>query len=47
MLLGDRADRMAQFREVDWGRALTWLKARTGTDLAPEQQQAVRLALTC
>ncbi|WP_026267932.1 ATP-dependent RecD-like DNA helicase [Micromonospora sp. CNB394] len=45
-LLGDRTDRMAQFTGVDWGRALTWLKARTGTDLAPEQQQAVRLALT-
>ncbi|WP_106131523.1 SF1B family DNA helicase RecD2 [Pseudosporangium ferrugineum] len=44
-LLGDRGDRMAQFSGVDWDKALTWLKARTGTDLAPEQEQAVRLAL--
>jgi exodeoxyribonuclease V alpha subunit len=45
-LLGDRGDRMAQFAGVDWTRALAWLHARTGTDLAPEQEQAVRLALT-
>ena len=35
-----------QFTGVDWDKALAWLKARTGTDLAPEQEQAVRLALT-
>jgi exodeoxyribonuclease V alpha subunit len=45
-LLDHRTDRMAQFTGVDWDKALTWLKARTGTDLAPEQEQAVRLALT-
>jgi exodeoxyribonuclease V alpha subunit len=45
-LLGDRTDRMAEFGGVDWDKALAWLKARTGTDLAVEQQQAVRLALT-
>ena len=45
-LLGDRTDRMAQFAGVAWDKALTWLKARTGTELAPEQEQAVRLALT-
>jgi exodeoxyribonuclease V alpha subunit len=45
-LLGERGDRMPQFTDVDWGKALTWLKARTGTDLAREQEQAVRLALT-
>lgn len=45
-LLGGRTDRMAQFAGVDWDKALSWLKARTGTDLAPEQEQAVRLALT-
>ncbi|MDP9792444.1 exodeoxyribonuclease V alpha subunit [Catenuloplanes nepalensis] len=45
-LLSDRTDRMAQFVGVDWDKALAWLKARTGTDLAPEQEQAVRLALT-
>lgn len=45
-LLHDRADRLPHFASVDWGKALTWLKARTGNDLAPEQEQAVRLALT-
>ena len=40
------ADRMPAFRTVDWARALTWLRARTGADFAPEQEQAVRLALT-
>ncbi|MER5337779.1 ATP-dependent RecD-like DNA helicase [Micromonospora sp. NPDC002717] len=45
-LLHHRADRLPHFTGVDWGRALAWLKARTGTDLAPEQEQAVRLALT-
>src|SRR5204862_7495024 len=34
------------FGDVDWDRALAWLKSRTGADLAPEQEQAVRLALT-
>jgi exodeoxyribonuclease V alpha subunit len=45
-LLGDGADRMAAFASVDWDRALAWLRRRTGADLAPEQEQAVRLALT-
>src|SRR5213078_3225164 len=31
---------------VDWDKAFAWLKARTGTDLASEQADAVRLALT-
>ena len=31
---------------VDWDRAFTWQKARTGADLAAEQADAVRLALT-
>ncbi len=39
-------DRMPAFRDVAWDRALAWLAARTGADLAPEQEQAVRLALT-
>ena len=46
MLLRDTTDRMPHFTNVDWSKALTWLKIRTGTDLAPEQEQAVRLALT-
>ena len=32
--------------DVDWAQALAWLHRRTGADLAPEQEQAVRLALT-
>ncbi|MFF7248387.1 ATP-dependent RecD-like DNA helicase [Embleya sp. NPDC008237] len=45
-LLGAREDRLAAFADLDWTRALDWLRARTGTALAPEQEQAVRLALT-
>jgi exodeoxyribonuclease V alpha subunit len=45
-LLSTRADRMAGFGGVDWAKALAWLHTRTGTDLAEEQEQAVRLALT-
>jgi exodeoxyribonuclease V alpha subunit len=45
-LLGSGQDRMSAFADVDWDRALAWLKKRTGSDLAPEQEQAVRLALT-
>jgi exodeoxyribonuclease V alpha subunit len=39
-------DRLAQFQQVDWDKALSWLRTRTGNELAPEQEQAVRLALT-
>ena len=45
-LLHAREDRMAAFGQVDWGQALAWLGSRTGTELAPEQERAVRLALT-
>jgi exodeoxyribonuclease V alpha subunit len=45
-LLATRADRLAAFHEVDWDKALAWLRNRTGTPLAPEQEEAVRLALT-
>ena len=45
-LLTERADRMPHSAAVDWDRALAWLHARTGTTLAPAQDQAVRLALT-
>jgi exodeoxyribonuclease V alpha subunit len=45
-LLHAGQDRMAAFQQLDWDSALTWLRGRTGTDLAPEQEQAVRLALT-
>jgi exodeoxyribonuclease V alpha subunit len=46
ILLREKVDRMRAFAGVDWAKALAWLKTRTGTDLAPEQEQAVRLALT-
>ncbi|WP_411112881.1 ATP-dependent RecD-like DNA helicase [Streptomyces sp. 029-5] len=45
-LLRTGEDRMPAFQDVAWDRALTWLAGRTGAELAPEQQQAVRLALT-
>ncbi|GHC62951.1 SF1B family DNA helicase RecD2 [Streptomyces cinnamoneus] len=45
-LLRTQDDRLAAFRDVDWGKALHWLAGRTGAELAPEQQEAVRLALT-
>jgi exodeoxyribonuclease V alpha subunit len=45
-LLGARDDRLAAFGSVDWGKALGWLRRKTGTELAPEQEDAVRLALT-
>jgi exodeoxyribonuclease V alpha subunit len=45
-LLGTSADRMPAFAQVDWSKALAWLRNRTGSELAAEQEQAVRLALT-
>ncbi|MFF9481152.1 ATP-dependent RecD-like DNA helicase [Streptomyces sp. NPDC014733] len=45
-LLRTPEDRLAAFGEVDWERALAWLARRTGAELAPEQRDAVRLALT-
>ncbi|MFC8272433.1 ATP-dependent RecD-like DNA helicase [Streptomyces sp. NPDC057271] len=45
-LLHAPEDRMAAFRDVAWDKALAWLADRTGASLAPEQEAAVRLALT-
>ncbi|UGQ10331.1 ATP-dependent RecD-like DNA helicase [Yinghuangia sp. ASG 101] len=45
-LLAAPDDRLGGFATVDWAKALAWLRGRTGTDLAPEQEAAVRLALT-
>ncbi|MFF5300501.1 ATP-dependent RecD-like DNA helicase [Streptomyces sp. NPDC013161] len=45
-LLRADADRMPGFHDVAWDKALAWLKGRTGVELAPEQEAAVRLALT-
>jgi exodeoxyribonuclease V alpha subunit len=45
-LLEAPTDRLASFRGVDWEVALRWLQRLTGATLAPEQEAAVRLALT-
>ncbi|MGW9437326.1 SF1B family DNA helicase RecD2 [Streptomyces sp. NPDC055607] len=45
-LLRAEEDRMPAFRDVPWDKALAWLATRTGASLAPEQEEAVRLALT-
>ncbi len=45
-LLAARADRLGAFAAVDWDKAMEWLRGRTGSQLAPEQADAVRLALT-
>ena len=45
-LLRAKEDRLPGFQDVDWAKALGWLRGRTGTELAPEQEEAVRLALT-
>jgi exodeoxyribonuclease V alpha subunit len=43
-LLNSGQDRLAAFARVDWPKALGWLRSRTGQDLAPEQEEAVKLA---
>ncbi|ARF55411.1 SF1B family DNA helicase RecD2 [Streptomyces gilvosporeus] len=45
-LMRSDEDRMPAFGDVVWDKALAWLARRTGAELAPEQQAAVRLALT-
>ena len=45
-LLAAKEDRLSAFTDVDWDKALGWLRGRTGSPLAPEQEDAVRLALT-
>ncbi|MFG2984611.1 ATP-dependent RecD-like DNA helicase [Streptomyces sp. NPDC048258] len=45
-LLYAEDDRMPGFQDVDWDKALGWLAGRTGAELAPEQRDAVKLALT-
>ncbi|NUR27125.1 MAG: AAA family ATPase, partial [Catenulispora sp.] len=45
-LLNTGRDRMPAFQTVEWDKALAWLAKLTGNELAPEQEQAVRLALT-
>jgi exodeoxyribonuclease V alpha subunit len=45
-LLGAPSDRLASFQTVNWESALGWLSEKTGATLAPEQVEAVQLALT-
>jgi exodeoxyribonuclease V alpha subunit len=45
-LLQAPVERLPAFRNVNWEAALGWLHQTTGSTLAPEQEQAVRLALT-
>jgi exodeoxyribonuclease V alpha subunit len=45
-LLNASTDRLGAFQNVDWAAALGWLRRRTGNELAPEQEAAVKLALT-
>ncbi|MEV4680205.1 SF1B family DNA helicase RecD2 [Streptomyces kurssanovii] len=45
-LLTTGDDRMPAFQDVAWDKALAWLADRTGAKLAPEQEAAVKLALT-
>jgi exodeoxyribonuclease V alpha subunit len=45
-LLQAPVDRMAWSQAVDWTVALDWLRRTTGVTLSPEQEAAVRLALT-
>jgi exodeoxyribonuclease V alpha subunit len=45
-LLDAPADRLAWSQAVNWTVALDWLRRTTGVTLAPEQEAAVRLALT-
>jgi exodeoxyribonuclease V alpha subunit len=45
-LLEAPTDRLGSFQRVDWEVALRWLHRWTGATLAPEQEAAVRLALT-
>jgi exodeoxyribonuclease V alpha subunit len=45
-LLRTSVDRLPAFATVEWAKAFAWLHRQTHTELAPEQQAAVRLALT-
>jgi exodeoxyribonuclease V alpha subunit len=45
-LLNASQERLPAFTGVDWDKALGWLAGQTGQDLAPGQQEAVKLALT-
>jgi exodeoxyribonuclease V alpha subunit len=44
-LLNSQQERLPAFARVDWPKALGWLRSQDGLDLAPAQQEAVKLAL--
>jgi exodeoxyribonuclease V alpha subunit len=44
-LLNSLQERLPAFAQVDWHKALGWLRSQAGLDLAPGQQEAVKLAL--
>ena len=45
-LLNCGQERLPAFARVDWPKALGWLRSQTGQELAPEQLEAVKLALS-
>ena len=45
-LLNSNQERLPAFAQVDWHKALGWLRTQTGQDLAAGQLEAVELALT-
>jgi endonuclease V-like protein UPF0215 family len=45
-LLNCGQERLPAFARVDWHKALGWLRSQTGQELAPEQREAVKLALS-
>ncbi len=45
--IGDRAQASQRFAQVSWAAEFGWLAERYGLRLAPEQEAAVRMALTC
>ena len=45
-LLNCGQERLPAFARVDWHKALGWLRSQTGQELAPEQLEAVKLALS-
>ena len=45
-LLNSREERLPAFAQVDWRKALGWLRTQTGQDLAAGQLEVVKLALT-
>ena len=45
-LLNSSQERLGALTRVDWGKALGWLRSQASLDLAPGQQEAVKLVLS-